>query len=88
MIIFDDSLKQAKGFSMRKLTRKATKLYQIYKLDENGERIYFDVCADTTSDDIEKWADGQSAWMSGWFYNQVDENETMILNGWIDEEVR
>lgn len=88
MIIFDDSLKQAKGFSMRKLTRKATKLYQIYKLDENGERIYFDVCADTTSDDIEKWAYGQSAWMSGWFYNQVDENETMILNGWIDEEVR
>lgn len=55
---------------------ESTKLYQIYKLDEKGEKIYFDVCGDTTKNDIEKWANGSSAWLSGcWYDSKPKESE-------------
>lgn len=77
-------LEYAQIFSTRKLVKDNVKLYQIISEDD---RI-MDVYSNTTKEEIESWANGQSAWHNGWFYNQVDENETMELAGMKGKPIR
>ena len=70
-------------FSTKPLVKSNIKLYQIKS--EDGRIM--DIYSNTTKEEILNWANGQSAYHNGFFYNQVDETETMELAGMIDKEI-